>query len=85
MDIYILKNFSLQETFFGLAEGKLQDTVTSHKNDPDSPVGHWKFDSEEIKWGLVQEDMHEANAHAFLQALRREPQDDGWVLVVGGD
>ena len=85
MDIYILKNFSLQETFFGLADGKLQDKITSHKNNPDSPVGHWKFDSEEIKWGLVQEGMSPPNAQAFLQALRREPPDDGWELVVGGD
>ncbi len=85
MDIYMLKNFTLQEVYFGIADGETQATVNKHKNNPDSPVGHWKFGKEEIKWGIVEDGLSEMYANAFIQALRREPQDDGWVVVFGGE
>lgn len=85
MNVYIMKNLSLKEVYFGLAEGDTHVIVKSHKGNQDSPVGHWRFDSEEIKWGVVESDLSEQYAHAFLQALRREPPDDGWVVVVGMD
>lgn len=85
MTIYILKNFTLQEVYFGIAEGDLRSAVNEHKNNPDSPVGHWQFDSEKIQWGEVEKDLSEAYGRAFLQALRREPPDEGWVVVVGMD
>ena len=85
MNIYMLKNFTLKEVYFGVTDGECRDAVSGHKSSPDSPVGHWKFDSEEIKWGMVEKDLHESYAQAFVQALRREPQDDGWVVVMGGE
>ncbi len=85
MNIYILKNFSLQEVYFGLAEGETYEAVTTHKGNQDSPVGHWQFDSEDIKWGQVEDSLPDQYAQAFLQALRREPPDEGWVVVVGMD
>lgn len=81
----MLKNFSLQEVYFGISEGDVHQAVKAHKGDQDSPVAHWKFEKEEIKWGLVQEDLSEVYARAFLQALRREPTEDGWILVMGFD
>ncbi len=83
MNVYMLKNFTLKEVYFGLAEDDTHASVKSHRGNPDSPVGHWKFEDEEIKWGAVEEGLHEQYAHAFMQALRREPQDDGWVVVFG--
>lgn len=83
MNIYLLKNFSLKEIYFGMTAGHTRDAVASHRNNPDSPVGHWRFDSEEIKWGLVGEEMPEVYAPGYLQALRREPPEDGWIIVVG--
>lgn len=85
MNIYVLKNFTLKEIYFGLAEGDARDAAKTHRNNPDSPVGHWKFDNEEIKWGTVETDLAEAYARAFMQALRREPPDEGWVTVIGAD
>ena len=85
MNVYIMKNFSLKEVYFGLAEGDTHETVRSHKGNQDSPVGHWNFDVEEIKWGIVEGDLHEQYARAFLQALRREPPDEEWIVVVGVD
>lgn len=83
MNIYLLKNFTLKEMYFGLTEGECSQAVKIHRDNPDSPVGHWKFDREEIKWGLVEGDLHETYARAFVQALRREPPEDDWVVVVG--
>ena len=85
MNIYMLKNFSQKEVYFGLSEGDAHAAVISHRNNPDSPIGHWGFDRDQIKWGLVQEDLSEVYAPAFLQALRREPVEEGWVQVVGID
>jgi len=85
MDIYILKNFSQKEIYFGLSEGELKKTISAHRDNPDSPLGHWNWDGDEIKWGTVQEELYETNARAFMQALRREPPEDGWVVVVGGE
>jgi len=81
----MLKNFTLKEIFFGLAEGDSHEAVKTHKANPDSPVGHWQFDSDEIKWALVEKDLSEMYARAFIQALRREPPEDDWVVVVGMD
>jgi len=83
MNIYVLKNFTLREFYFGSCEGDSHEAVKSHRENPDSPVGHWQWKGEEIKWGLVGRDLHETYARAFLQALRREPPEDGWVMVVG--
>jgi len=85
MNVYMIKNFTLKEIYFGLADDDTHTVVKSHKGNLESPVGHWKFDEEEIKWGQVQKRLPEQYAHAFLQALRREPQDDGWVVVFGMD
>ena len=85
MNVYIMKNFTLKEVYFGLAEDDTHAAVKEHKTNELSPVSHWNWDAEEIKWGVVQSDLHEQYARAFLQALRREPPDDGWVIVFGGD
>ncbi len=85
MDIYILKNFTLKEVYFGLTEDNPRDAVQKHKSDPESPVGHWNFEQEEIKWGKVEQDISEQFAQAYVQALRREPQDEGWIIVMGMD
>jgi hypothetical protein len=85
MNVYIMKNFTLREVYFGLADDDSHAAVKSHRGNPDSPVGHWKFDVEEIKWGVVQSGLHEQYARAFLLALRREPPEDGWVVVYGGE
>ncbi|MBT3231996.1 MAG: hypothetical protein HN356_04210 [Calditrichaeota bacterium] len=85
MNIYMLKNFSLQEVYFGLSENDVHQAVKAHKGNQDSPVAHWEFEKEEIKWGIVQGDLSEVYAQAFLQALRREPTEDGWILVMGFD
>lgn len=85
MDIYLLKNFTLKEVYFGLSEGELIESINSHKNNADSPVGHWNFEAEEVKWGKVEENLSELYAKAFLQALRREPPDEGWIIVFGMD
>ena len=85
MNVYIMKNFTLKEVYFGLSEGDTHETVMAHKIDPESPVGHWKWDDEEIKWGEVEPDLHEVYAKSFMQALRREPPDDGWIVVFGGE
>lgn len=83
MNVYIMKNFTLKEVYFGLAEGETKETVQTHKTNQDSPVGHWKWGVEDIKWGEVEKDLHESTAHSFLQALRREPPEDDWIVVVG--
>jgi len=85
MNVYIMKNFTRKEVYFGLADGDNHSVVKAHRGNPESPVGHWRFDDEEIKWGMVEEGLPEQYARAFLQALRREPQDDEWVVVFGGD
>jgi len=85
VEIYILKNFTLQEVYFGSADGNLQEVVRKHRTDPVSPVSHWKFGVEEIKWGVVQDGLPAGVTASFLQALRREPPDEGWVIVFGGD
>ena len=85
MNLYVMKNFTLKELYFGCCEGDTTTAVQKHKTDELSPVGHWKWSAEEIKWGVVQQDLHESLAMQFLQALRREPPEDGWVLVVGGE
>ncbi len=83
MDVYVMKNFTLKEVYFGLAEEEAKVAVNAHKSNDLSPIGHWKFDEEEIKWGVVQSGLQDQYAQAFMQALRREPQEDGWVVVVG--
>lgn len=83
MNIYIMKNFTTREVYFGLTEDDCRSAVSGHKGNPDSPVGHWKFDEEKIQWGEIQTDLAEGVALSFIQALRQEPQDDGWVVVVG--
>jgi hypothetical protein len=85
MNLYVLKNFTLREIYFGICDGDTSAAVKTHKSDNLSPVGHWKWGSEEIKWGEVEHDLHEALAQSFLAALRREPPEDGWVLVVGSE
>ena len=85
MNVYLMKNLTLQEIYFGLADGDCREAVTRHRDDPLSPVGHWKWGDEEIKWGEVERDLHEDSARSFLQALRREPPEEGWVVVVGGE
>ena len=84
MNIYMLKNFTVKEVYFGLTETDCKQAALAHKDNPDSPIGHWKWGEEEIKWGAVQENLYEGHAYAFLQALRREPQEEGWIVVVGG-
>lgn len=84
MKIYLIKNFTLKECYFGITPADVRDAISEHRASPDSPISHWKWGEEEIKWGLVEDGLHEAYARAFLQALRREPQEDDWVLVVGG-
>lgn len=81
MNIYILKNFTLQEIFFDTCETGAKEAAQAHKSTPDSPISHWKFDTEQIKWGIVQSDLAEGLAESFLTALRREPQDDGWTVI----
>ncbi len=85
MNIYIMKNFSLQEVYFGLTEDETRKAINNHKGNPESPVGHWKFDEEKVQWGEVQSGLPEGVAHSFLQALRRQPPDDDWIVVVGVD
>ncbi len=85
MDIYMLKNFTLKEVYFGIADGDTHAAAVAHKTNPDSPVSHWKFGVEKIQWGVVEDGLSEAFANAFIQALRREPQEDGWVVVFGGE
>ncbi|MDP8240243.1 MAG: hypothetical protein P9X24_14230 [Candidatus Hatepunaea meridiana] len=85
MNIYIMKNFTLKEVYFGLADGDTHKVTKSHKDNPLSPVGHWKFDEEEIKWGEVNTGLPEEYARSFLRALRNEPPDDDWIMVYGMD
>jgi len=85
MNIYILKNFTLKEVFFGVSDADAPTAALQHKNNPYSPVGHWKWGTEKIKWGLVGGELADIYAQAFLQALRREPPEEGWIVVVGGD
>ena len=85
MNIYVLKTFTLKELYFGLADGDVQAAVQKHKGDELSPVGHWRWESEEVKWGEVGSELHEALAHSFISALRRQPPEEGWVIVFGGD
>ena len=83
MNIYILKNFTLKEVYYGLAEGNAREAANTHKENLDSPLGHWKFGEEEIKWGLVQQEFPDNYAQAYLDAIRREPPEDDWILVMG--
>ncbi len=85
MNIYIMKNFTLREVYFGLAEGDCREVVAAHEGNELSPVGHWRWDSEAIKWGEVEGNLHDELARSFIQALRREPPDDDWVVVMGGN
>jgi len=85
MNIYVMRNVSLQEVYFGLTENDSKEVVKGHKEDLESPVSHWKFDEEKVQWGEVQTGLPEGVAHSFIQALRREPPDEGWVVVVGVD
>lgn len=85
MNIYVMRNLTLQEVYFGLTDNECKDEVKRHKGDPESPVSHWKFDEEKVQWGEVESGLPEGVAYSFIQALRREPPDDGWVVVVGVD
>ncbi len=85
LNIYIMKNFTLREVYFGLSETSCESTVKSHKNNPLSPVGHWLWKKEKIQWGEVQGGLSAGAAIAFLNALRKEPQEEGWVVVFGTD
>lgn len=85
MNIYILKNFTLREQYLGATEDDSHAAVKAHKANPDSPVSHWKWGVEKIQWGEVQAGLPPGAAAAFLRALRKEPLDDGWVLVYGGE
>jgi hypothetical protein len=85
MNIYVLKNFTQREIYFGVCEGDTAAVVQQHKGNDLSPVGHWKWAAEEVKWGVVGADLPESVARQFLAALRREPPEDGWVQVFGGE
>ncbi len=85
MNVYVMKNFTLREIYFDVAEGETQEAVQAHRKNPNSPVSHWNFTEEEIKWGTIDTDLHEQYARAFIQALRREPPEDDWTVVVGGE
>ena len=85
MTIYVLKNLTLKELYFAVCEGDAAAAAQSHKGNDLSPVSHWKWDAEEVKWGVVGADLPESVAQQFLAALRREPPEDGWVQVFGGE
>lgn len=85
MNVYVMKNFTLREFYFGLCDGDTAAAVNRHRTDLSSPLGHWKWGVENIKWGEVALDLSEALARSFVQALRRQPPEDGWALVVGGE
>lgn len=85
MNIYIIKNFTLQELYFGATEEDSHVAVKAHKINPDSPVSHWDWAKEKIQWGEVQIGLPAGSCLAYLAALRREPLDSGWVMVYGGD
>lgn len=85
MNIYIIKNFTLRELYLGATEGSSHETVKAHKANPDSPVSHWKWGVEQIRWGEVQAGLPTGAGLSYLAALRKEPLDEGWVQVFGGD
>jgi len=85
MNIYILKNFTLREQYFGQSESPSREAALEQKTNPLSPVGHWQWGKEKIQWGEVQGGLAPASASAFLKALRNEPPEAGWVNVFGGD
>ncbi|MBM3327458.1 MAG: hypothetical protein FJY65_10895 [Calditrichaeota bacterium] len=85
MNIYILKNFTQREVYFGLAEEDSSKAVKSHKDNLLSPVGHWKWGVEKIQWGEVQKGLPAGAAAAFINALRKEPPEEGWAVVFGLD
>lgn len=82
MCIYLVKNFTRCELYFGMTEKSAREAVLAHRHNPLSPLSHWHWDREEIKWGEVQGGLPVETAAAFLQALRRQPPDDGWVVVM---
>jgi len=85
MNIYIIKNTTLREQYLGMTEEDCHVAVKAHKANPNSPVSHWKWETQKIQWGEVQAGLAPVSAAAFLKALRNEPLDDGWVNVYGGD
>jgi len=85
MNIYILKNFTIQEQYLGLSDRECREAALAHRDNPDSPVGHWRGGVEKIQWGEIHSGLAPASAIAFLRALRNEPLDDGWINVFGGD
>ncbi len=85
MNIFIIKNFTLKEQYLGATEDDSHVAVKAHKANPESPVSHWNWGTQKIQWGEVQGGLPAGSAAAFLVALRKEPLDEGWVLVYGGD
>ncbi|MFN3820733.1 MAG: hypothetical protein ACK4OO_00245 [bacterium] len=81
MTIYIIKNFTRWEFYLGIAEKNPKEAIEKHRRDPWSPLSHWRWDKEEIRWGEVEGDLPPDTAIAFLRALRREPPEEGWTLV----
>lgn len=85
MNIYIIKNFTLKEQYLGATEDDSHAAVKKHKENPESPVSHWKWGVEKIQWGEVQAGLPAGYGLTYLAALRREEPDPGWINVYGGD